>query len=220
MIFQNGERILFTGDSVTDMGRKHPVGEGSDEALGNNYVRILDGFFSVWYPDKKLHIMNTGISGNTSRDLLARFNTDVVALCPDWVSILIGINDVWRQFDTPVIPETHVLPEEYAKNVEQMIYAAKACSKGVFLMTPYYMEPNQNDLMRARMNEYGVICKNLATRYDCKLIDLQAAFDRYFCYRHSSYVAWDRVHPNFTGAMIIAREFLKHCEFDYAAALV
>ena len=66
-------------------------------------------------------------SGNTSRDLLARFDRDVAALKPDWVSICIGINDVWRQFDSPAIPDEQVMPEEYAANLENMIGKVKGC---------------------------------------------------------------------------------------------
>ena len=84
---------------------------------------------------------NSGIGGNTSRDLLQRFDRDVVSLKPDWVSICIGINDVWRQFDSPAIPDEQVSPEEYRFNVEKMILSVKDNVKGIFLMTPYYMEP-------------------------------------------------------------------------------
>jgi len=51
---------------------------------------------STWYPEVYLRVTNSGVSGNTSRDLLQRFDSDVVALNPDWVSICIGINDVWN----------------------------------------------------------------------------------------------------------------------------
>ena len=30
------------------------------------------------------------------------------------------------------------------------------------------------------------------------------------------YIAWDRIHPNQVGATLMAREFLKHCDFDYS----
>ena len=64
---------------------------------------------------------NAGISGNTSRDLLARYQRDVIDLNPDWVSICIGINDVWRQFDSPAIPDEQIMPEEYRKNVDDIL---------------------------------------------------------------------------------------------------
>ena len=77
------------------------------------------------------------------------------------------------------------------------------------------MEPNKSDTMRARMDEYGAIVKRLAEKYGCELVDLQAMFDRYFRHRHSTYIAWDRIHPNQMGATLIAREFLRHCDFDF-----
>ena len=68
--------------------------------------------------------------------------------------------------------------------------------------------------MRARMDEYGAICKKLAEEYGCIFIDLQAMFSKYCSVRHSSYLAWDRVHPNQIGATLIALEWLKHCELE------
>lgn len=216
MIFKDLERIVFAGDSVTDMGSQQPVGEGLFDNVGHSYVRILENMFATWYPEVKLRVTNSGISGNTSRDLLARFERDVISLNPDWVSICIGINDVWRQFDSPAILDEQVMPEEYEKNVETMILSIKDKVKGIFLLTPYYMEPNAEDWMRKRMDEYGAICKKLAQKYDCKLIDLQETFNQYFTHRHSSYIAWDRIHPNLVGATIIAKAFLEQCDFDYA----
>lgn len=215
MLFENMDRIVFAGDSVTDMGSAQPVGEGLFENVGHSYVRIVENMLNTWYPEIKVRVTNSGISGNTSRDLRERFKRDVIDLNPDWVSICIGINDVWRQFDSPAIPDGQVMPEEYEKNVEEMILSIKDQVKGIFLMTPYYMEPNPEDWMRKRMDEYGAICKKLAEKYDCILVDLQETFNQYFKYRHSSYIAWDRVHPNLIGATIIAKQFLEHCKFDY-----
>ncbi len=215
MVFENMDRIVFTGDSVTDMERARPVGEGLFDHVGRGYVRVIQNMLNVWYPEVLVRVSNTGTDGNTSRDLRARFQTDVVDLKPDWVSICIGINDVWRQFDSPAIPDDHVSPEEYEENLETMILSIKDDVKGIFLLTPYYMEPNKADPMRARMDAYGAVCKKLAEKYGCRLVDLQAVFDDYFRYRHSSYIAWDRVHPNQVGATIIAKAFLEQCEFEF-----
>ena len=40
-----------------------------------------------------------GIGGNTIRDLDNRWEADVIEQKPDWLSVSIGINDVWRQVD-------------------------------------------------------------------------------------------------------------------------
>lgn len=215
MIFQNMDRIVFSGDSVTDMGSVNPVGEGLFDNVGHSYVRIIENMLAVYYPEIKIRVTNSGISGNTSRDLLARFDRDVVDLNPDWVSICIGINDVWRQFDSPSIPDCHVMPDEYAKNLETMILKVKDKVKGVFILTPYIMEPNSEDMMRSRMNEYVQICSDLAQKYGCIFVDFQKMYEDYCRIRHSSYIAWDRIHPNQIGATLMAREFLKKCDFDY-----
>lgn len=213
MIFAHMDRIVFAGDSVTDMGSRNPVGEW--DGIGKGYVAIAENLVTAVYPERSIRFTNSGISGNTSRDLLARFQCDVLDLNPQWISICIGINDVWRQFDCPAMPEQAVLPEEYEANLRQMIESAKKAAKGVILASPYYMEPNKDDLMRRRMQEYVDICARLATEYGCIYVDFQAMYDRYFAHKHSSFIAWDRVHPSTIGATLMARELLNKCGFDY-----
>ena len=215
MIFKDMDRIVFAGDSVTDMGSMCPVGEGLHDNIGRGYVRIVENMLSVYYPEIKVRITNSGVSGNTSRHLLERFDRDVVDLKPDWVSICIGINDVWRQFDTPALWDHQVLPDEYEKNLETMILKVKDSVKGVFILSPYYMEPNREDMMRKRMDEYVEICRKLAEKHGCVFVDFQKMYEDYCKIRHSSYIAWDRVHPNQIGATLMAKEFLKKCDFDY-----
>ena len=210
MKFKNYDRVVFAGDSVTDMGSANPVGEGLFDNLGKSYVRVIENMLVAWYPELNIRITNSGIGGNTSRDLAARFDRDVVDLNPQWVSICIGINDVGRQFDTPAIPI-----EDYEKNVEGMILKIKEKVKGIFLCTPYYIEPNAEDAMRKRMDEYGSVCKKLAEKYGCELIDFQSLYNDFCKHKHSSLIAWDRVHPNQMGATLMAKEFLKHCDFDF-----
>lgn len=215
MLFENYDRIVFAGDSVTDMGSAQPVGEGLFDDVGRGYVRVIENLLVARYPERNIRITNAGVSGNTSRDLLGRFDRDVVALKPDWVSICIGINDVWRQFDCPAIRDAQVQPEEYAANMETMIGKVKDSVKGIFLLTPFYMEPNREDPMRARMDEYCDICRKLAEKHECIFVDFQSMYERFCRIRHSTCIAWDRVHPNQMGATLMAMEFLRHCGFDY-----
>lgn len=217
MIFETMDRIVFAGDSVTDMGSTNPVGEGLFEGVGKSYVRVIENMLVSWYPERNIRVTNAGISGNTSHDLLLRFERDVLNLNPDWVSICIGINDVWRQFDCPAMPECAVQPEQYAQNLTQMLTAlqSKTKVKGIFLLTPYYMEPNSSDPMRKKMDEYSSICRKLAKDFGCILVDFQDLYNRFLQHRHSSCIAWDRVHPNQMGATLMAKEFLSHCAFNY-----
>ena len=72
------------------------------------------------------------------------------------------------------------------------------------------------DLMRARMDEYVAICKALAEKHGCIFVNFQKLYEDFCKIKHSSIIAWDRVHPNQMGATLMAIEFLKHCGFDYS----
>lgn len=213
MIFSKNDRIVFAGDSVTDMGTNNNVGGVADPSRG--YVRIVENMLSAVYPELLVHVINSGISGDTSTALLERFDRDVVNPKPDWVSIMIGINDVWRQFDRPHIPEHQVSLERYERNLVAMLDKTAGKVKGVFLLSPFYIEPDRNEPMRKRMDAYTAVCRRIAQNRGCTFVDIQDMFERYCSVRHSSYIAWDRVHPNSTGGTLIAREFLRHCGFDF-----
>ena len=209
MLFEKGQTILFIGDSISDYERARPVGEGLFNAWGRSYVADVGSLLGCMNPELALRIINMGISGNQARDLEARWETDVMAHRPDWVSVLIGINDVWRQFDSPTMPETHVSPEDFEATYTRLIERTLPHVQGMILMTPYFMEPNRQDSMRVRMDEYGAIVRHLAQRYHLTCVDLQEGWDRLFAHMHPCSIAWDRIHPNQTGCMYIAKQFLK-----------
>lgn len=213
MLFDVGDKVLFIGDSITDYNRARPIGEGRPDAWGTSYMSDVAAQFTCMRPDMRIRFANTGIGGNKVRDLKARWETDVMDLKPDWVSVLIGINDVWRQFDRPLDTEVHVYPEEFESTYEELIERTLPHVKGMILMTPYFMEPNKADPMRIRMDEYGDIVKKLAAKYGQTCIDLQAAWDELFRHMHPCNIAWDRIHPNHTGCVYIANQFLKAVGF-------
>ena len=95
---------------------------------------MIENFLNVCYPERVIHVVNTGSSGNTTNDLLARFDRDCLDLKPDYAVICIGFNDVWRQFDSPAITDSHVLPDEYEQNMETMISKVKGNVKGIFIL--------------------------------------------------------------------------------------
>ncbi|MDQ0253403.1 lysophospholipase L1-like esterase [Evansella vedderi] len=214
MILEKGNKLLFIGDSITDCDRKKPEGEGTFDALGKGYVSFVDALLQSTYPELGIRVVNQGISGNTVRDLHARWQEDVLAHNPDWLSIMIGINDVWRQFDKPLIKEKHVYLDEYAETLEKLVSETRRNVKGMVLMTPFYIENNE-DAMLHTMNQYGDIVKQLAEKYDCILVDTQAAFNKVLKNLHSSALAWDRVHPSATGHMLLARAFLREISFNW-----
>lgn len=208
MIFNDGDMILFTGDSVTDAGRSKPRGEGIGDGVGHGYVRAIDSLFSAFYPKMHIRMRNSGIGGYTSSDLLAQWEENM-ALKPDWVSIEIGVNDVWRQMDSPVVYDLHVSLDQYRENLDKILSQTVGKVKGVILMTPFYMDRNREDQMRAMLDGYGDVCREMAKKYGTYFVDLQAVFDEYLKYRHSSFMTWDRVHPDEVASLLIARAFFE-----------
>ncbi|WP_426452435.1 SGNH/GDSL hydrolase family protein [Paenibacillus sp. S-38] len=215
MLFQPNERLVMIGDSITDVERKRPVGEGRNAGTGKGYVSFVEALLDSVYPELALRVTNMGISGNTVRDLDARWQTDVLDLNPDWVSIMIGINDVWRQFDQPRLKETHVLISEYEATLDKLVAVTLPEVKGIILMTPFYIEPNADDPMRAMMDRYGSVVKRIAAKYGCPCADTQAALEPVLRELYPGALAWDRVHPSSTGHMVLARAFLNTVGFQW-----
>jgi lysophospholipase L1-like esterase len=208
MLLSPRAKVLFIGDSITDCERARPVGEGLFGAIGKSYVSLLEGLLGAAYPAHALRLVNMGISGNTVLDLQARWQQDVFDLRPDWVAVMIGVNDVWRQFDCPRQTEIHVSPETYASTLDALVSQTLPRVQGMFLLAPFYLEPHRGDAMRARMDEYGGLMRQVAERHGVRFIDTQAAFDVVLQQMHANAIAWDRVHPNIIGHAVIARAFL------------
>ncbi len=208
-------KFLLVGDSVTDMGRKQPVGEGLFNPHGTGYPNVVQGLLTSVYPDYFVNVVNMGVSGNTVRDLKARWQTDVIDKKPDWVSVMIGVNDVWRQFDVPQCPTWGVGPDEYRATLSELVDRTQPLVKGMVLMTPVFWELNTADAMAARVREYGEICRGIAAEKDVLFCDAQAYADRVLAHCHSCYIAWDRVHPNIPGADVLAHALLDTLEFDW-----
>jgi lysophospholipase L1-like esterase len=209
MIIQPNSKLVMIGDSITDCERARPIGEGLFDALGTGYVSLVDSLLTARYPAHHIRLVNMGVSGNTVRDLQGRWQTDVLELRPDWLSVFIGINDVWRHFHSPNQPEWHVSLDEYTQTLDELLQTTRPTLKGLILMTPYFIEPNQIEPMREMMGRYGEVVRQLAEKHRALLVDTQAAFDAVLADLHPMALAWDRVHPTRTGHMMLARAFLQ-----------
>jgi len=216
MKIQPNSKLVMIGDSITDCERARPVGEGLFEAIGKGYVSLVDGLLGATYPAHRIRVVNMGTGGNTVRDLKARWQTDVLDLKPDWLSVMIGINDVWRQFDSPLQVEQHVGLTEYESTLNELLHVTAPTLKGLVLMTPYVIEPNRADPMRQTMDAYGQVMRQLAERYQAVFVDTQAAFDAVLAHIHPMALAWDRVHPTRTGHTILARAFLQAVGYSWS----
>lgn len=198
MKIAKGATLLFTGDSITDAGRARPVGKGS--GLGSGYVAVVQGKL------KDVVVLNTGISGHTVRHLAGRWDSDIVNLKPDWLSVMIGTNDVWRQFDKG---GEGVNPADYKAIYTSLLARVRPNLKGLVLMTPFLVEANENEPMRARMDEYRQIVIELAGTFGAYLVDTQTMYNYHLSQGKTvNDLAGDRVHPSALGHKIMAETWM------------
>ena len=134
-------KLLFIGDSITDCGRRGAAdGTGPHTPYGNGYVHLARAFLLARHGELGLEIVNRGISGNTVRDLDRRWEQDVIAEQPDWLSVKIGINDVWRLIANRTAD--HVPLDEYEATLRRLLDRTRDATKArLILMEPYVIAP-------------------------------------------------------------------------------
>lgn len=212
MQLEQNHKLLFVGDSITDCNRSRPFGEGLSDALGTGYVALVNALIQVRHPSLPIRVVNMGVSGNTVRDLKARWQSDVLDLTPDWLSIMIGINDVWRQYDSPSMPETHVGLKEYEDTLADLVLRSQNVCQGILVLSPFFIEPRRDDPMRHTVDQYRQAAHTIAHQQGCQYVDMQAPFDELLRYKNSAELSWDRVHPNLTGHLLIATTMMDALE--------
>lgn len=203
-----GDRWVLVGDSITDAGRARPHGR-APYGLGNGYAALVHTMLTVHYPDLGLDLVNVGISGDTSRHVMARWAEDVQALKPDWISLMIGVNDVWRKFDHPESPQSHVPLDEYRSLVRAAIVAAESSVKGMVLMAPFFLDLDRSDPMRVMVDAYRLAMEELAREYGLPFFDTQEMFDGWLTRRPNETLSGDRVHPSLLGHYLLAQHLLR-----------
>lgn len=196
--------IVIQGDSITDAGRF-----GDPEQLGGGYARMVAKYIENFYPDLSMKVYNKGISGNRSGDLVRRWQTDTLELKPTVVTILIGINDTWRAFDSgdPTAVET------YAANCENIMKQTKDAGATLIILEPFAVPTGVvNDAWRADLEPKIHALRKLSLKYADAYIPLDGIF--YGLSAETAPELWtaDGVHPSAAGHRIIAKELIKVLE--------
>lgn len=160
--------IVFTGDSITDCERL----ETPYQPFGFGYVHFAANMLLAKYPELELNIVNTGIGGNTTTDLLGRWQRDVIDHRPDILSVLIGINDLWRQHKEDM--QLAVYPDQFEANYRAILSEAREkCDPQIVLMEPFMFCCDVENAMLRGLGEYIEIVDKLAAEFDAVLIEPQ-----------------------------------------------
>ncbi len=202
---------VMTGDSITACQRD--LNNSAD--LGKGYVSFIDGLLTARYPFHHIRVLNQGVPGNTVRELQSRWQTDVINLNPDWLSVCIGINDVWQQFDGNHEGQSLATLTEYEHTLDKLLTITRPKLKGLVLMTPYFIQP-RGEPMRTMMDAYSAAVQCLAQKYQAIFVDTQAFFDSAVEHVSVETLTWDRVHLTIPGHMILARAVLQSVCFEWS----
>ena len=195
--------ILFQGDSITDAG--HP-GDG-EVILGHGYALMTAGKIGCDYPGQ-FKMINRGVSGNRSTDLYARIKKDILNLKPDYMSILIGVNDGFREFyenDGTSLEKYRNIYDLLLTEVKEAIPYIKLILLEPFVLcgsfTKDFYEPLAADVCRR-----GEIVRELAQKHRCYFIPLQEKITNLAAQSAENAVLMDGIHPTFIGHELISRE--------------
>jgi lysophospholipase L1-like esterase len=202
MIFEDGQRIVFIGDSITDCDRRD-----LHAPFGNGYVSLVRAFTTARHPGTRLTWLNRGVGGDTVRHLAARWEPDAVGTRPDWLSVMIGINDVWRAFDG--YPQDAVPLGEFEATLRSLLRrAVDATGCRLILADPYLIEPDREEPQRAATDRYAEVVARLAVEFEARHVATQRAFDDALAVSAPGDWADDRIHPGLAGHAVIAEAFL------------
>lgn len=209
--------ILFQGDSITDSSRHREY----DDGRGQGYVTMISGELGANYP-YQYQFLNRGISGNRCVDLLARIKSDIINLKPDYLSILIGVNDVWHELDF----QNGVSAEKYEIVLDMIIDEVKTALPDIkiILMEPFVLHgsgtvpnperPGRNfEVFDKEVRLRAAAAKRIAEKYDLTFVPLQEMFEKVQADApYEGYWLKDGVHPTAAGHTLIKREWIKAFE--------
>jgi lysophospholipase L1-like esterase len=200
------KKLLFIGDSITDCGRLE-----DQEGLGNGYVRLVRDYLVTTYPTIPFEFVNVGISGNRITDLAARWQEDVLDHQPDFLSISIGINDVWRQLDRPELEQ--VTPEIFKSIYIELLTKVKDQTNAqILLMEPTIIGEDPASIGNKMLIEYVEIVNGVAKQFEAAVIPTHKSFIKYLESGAKLQLTTDSVHMNSMGNMLMATTWIRVAE--------
>lgn len=202
-LVQDGQRVLFQGDSITDALRDRE----KPESLGNGYPSLIAPWTAAAYPERKIEFLNRGKSGNRVVDLLERWQTDCLDLKPNWLSILIGVNDTWRRYDK----NDPTTAEDFEKGYRTLLDRVhSSIETQVILLEPFLLNVSEKVWgMREDLDPKREAVRRVAEEYNTLFVPLDDLFQEASRHREPAFWAKDGVHPTPAGHALIAQAWLR-----------
>ena len=201
-MLKNNSLLLFQGDSITDTGRTGAA--DPSVSLGEGYPAKI----AAKLAERGIKVINRGISGNRTWDLINRWDKDCIDIKPDYFSLLIGVNDTWRRYDSGMVTTA----EEYEANMRQLLdRVVKETDAKIILLNIFLLDVTPDKAqMRPDLIEKQEVISRLIKEYDVTFVDIQALFDKMVAEgTPMEELSADGVHPTDFGHEVIAAEWLR-----------
>lgn len=201
--------ILFQGDSITDAGRAREY----DCYPGYGYPTLIKGQLGYENPGEYV-FYNRGVSGNRVLDLYSRIVCDILNIKPDYMSILIGVNDVWHGFsgNGTGLKRYEKVYTDMLSDIKEELPNVKIMILGPFVLkgtgTVSEEEPSYWETMQTGVYQMAEAAKRIAEKFSLPFVDLQAKFDEACKKAPENYWTIDGVHPTSMGHEIIKRAWI------------
>ena len=196
-------KLLFQGDSITDAGRNRE----DPHNLGGGYPKFAAGYLQKAYPEVEFEFINLGISGDQTKDLVERLQRDFVEVQPDVVSIMIGINDVWRHADDRSWIPDEVFEERYRTVLQTLKDQTKA---KIMMIEPFLIPAEDKLYFREDLYKKIETERKLAREYADVYMPADGLLAAAFIGDDPLSYAADGVHPTEKGAEFIGKLY---CEY-------
>ena len=201
-------KILFQGDSITDAGRNR----ADIHDLGCGYPKYAAAYLKESFPEVDFEFVDLGISGNQTKDLVDRLESDFIDIQPDIVSIMIGVNDVWHHAgDKSWIPN-EVFEARYRTVLEKIKTQTKA---KIMIIEPFLVPVADKEFFREDLDPKIQVIRKLAREYADVYLPTDGLLAAAYLGKEPTEFASDGVHPTVMGADFIGKLY---CQ--YVASLI
>lgn len=195
---KDGDSFVFLGDSITH------------QCL---YTQYVEDFVYTRFPQKRIHFHNAGVGGDVAGNALDRFDEDVAAYRPNYVTILLGMNDGrYRPYDQAIF-------DTYQTGMSTLLDKINALGAKAIPMTP-----TMHDARAARMSPrgaeprdtyyngvlslYGSWLREMSQQRGLGFVDMYGPLNQMTLEQRRTDPAWtmikDAVHPGPAGQLVMA----------------
>jgi len=204
MFLQQNDHVLFYGDSITDAGRRAET--NNNGGMGHGYASMIAGLLSARYPELGLTFTNRGISGNRIYDLADRLRQDLLDLKPTVVSMLIGINDTWRRYDSDLLSPV----EEFSACYRQILTTVgRELGARLVICEPFLLPiPEDRARWREDLDPRLHAIREIARDFQAIYVPYDGLFAAAACRAPLAYWLPDGVHPSQAGHAMMAEHWI------------